>query len=66
MAVGLITAANWRLTTASGLTRLALLQRFTHADDGRDARGQRTLSLGGHHGIGFAMVLAALGMAHST
>ena len=29
-----------------------------------DNDGQRTLSLGGHHGIGFAMVLAALGMAH--
>ncbi|MOA07458.1 hypothetical protein D3C78_1271520 [compost metagenome] len=46
------------------LAGFALLQRLAHADDGRDARGQRGLRLGGDHGIGFAMVLAALGMPH--
>lgn len=52
-----------------GLPRLALCQRFAHTDDGRDALGQRSLRLQGHHGIGFTMVLATLrvpdqGVAH--
>ncbi len=47
----------------TGFTGFALLQRFTHTDDGRQPGRDRGLSLGADKRVALAMVGAALGVA---
>ncbi len=49
-----------------GVPGFTLGQRFANADDGRDARGQRTLRFLGHRHIALCVVLPALGVAHDA
>ena len=47
----------------AGLAGIALGARLADTDDGKEAGAPRRKRLGAHHGIGFAVVVAAFGMA---
>ena len=64
MTIGMNHGGQLALDHFFGAAGLALIQSLANANDGCDAGGQRGLGLVGHQGVGFTVILTALGMAH--